>query len=579
MNAWRQSARELADSPNLGRDLATLLSSWRLAVWYSALMFLILATLGISLLVLHNSGSGEMTARLGLGQYVAVLQFLAVTAFLTAFVPLRCSGVFEGPRWQRYFDQIVLSGISPTRYLAGKVVGANVFFVTVLAATVPFLIFTVGLGGVSPGYVAAALATLWLYANLLIFSTLCAGVFASELLSTAAVIGLFGFLFIVGLFPLPPLVGLWSPAHLLVAPFYAAADRPEANELALVFGGLRVGLGNVPVFVTGAIVLGGFEALFVLLGPLRCFTLPTSTFGEVVMRGDAKRSRFARNRPELQRRTEMCFFYENRPAWLDRHEVPLRWGGLVAIVLLTTGALFLMPHANVGSLNNDAFFVINALLFCLLIGLATIVFSNDHSTEKALVAWGARRFRAGTVDTLAFLLVAGVILGAAFGLPALREAVSGGTWLRGGRSGTRLAYTFLFLAPLFLLFVLEYYALVRLFGLLFWSRTGGWLGATAVFAVGIVLVPLGLGMLLAEGSGGLLAALPVARLVGAWIAWLSPVVPIMMTVDPGGAPSELKSIHGWGLAVNIALHLGLFLMFTLLAWRRYRRIEPWEARP
>jgi hypothetical protein len=31
--------------------------------------------------------------------------------------------------------------------------------------------------------------------------------------------------------------------------------------------------------------------------------------------------------------------------------------------------------------------------------------------------------------------------------------------------------------------------------------------------------------------------------------------------------------------VNVALHLGLFLTFTALAWRRYRRIEPWEAQP
>ena len=67
--------------------------------------------------IIRELDNQTVIAELGLGRLLAGSIFLALTTFVTAFVPVRTAGVFYGPRLGRYFDQIILSGIKPWRFL------------------------------------------------------------------------------------------------------------------------------------------------------------------------------------------------------------------------------------------------------------------------------------------------------------------------------------------------------------------------------------------------------------------------------------------------------------------------------
>ncbi|MEZ5330164.1 MAG: hypothetical protein R3F19_34390 [Verrucomicrobiales bacterium] len=87
----------------------------------------------------------------GLSDVLHLDHTLSLSAFITIFVPIRV-GPIMGPRVGRYFDQIVLSGISPLRYFSGKVLSQNVFLAVIAMAAMPYLVLCVSLGGISAKY-------------------------------------------------------------------------------------------------------------------------------------------------------------------------------------------------------------------------------------------------------------------------------------------------------------------------------------------------------------------------------------------------------------------------------------------
>ena len=108
---------------------------------------------GVSLIyvdteIIRELDNQTVIAELGLGRLLAGSIFLALTTFVTVFVPVRTAGVFYGPRLGRYFDQIILSGITPWRFLMGKVLGQQAFFATVVAVSLPYFILCLSFGGV-----------------------------------------------------------------------------------------------------------------------------------------------------------------------------------------------------------------------------------------------------------------------------------------------------------------------------------------------------------------------------------------------------------------------------------------------
>ena len=87
-----------------------------------------------------------------------------------------------------YFDQIVLSGISPLRFVIGKAASQNLFLGLILFLLLPYFVLSVTLGGVSLESFVAGLVLVWLYCMALAMVTLWAALYLNDLLAAVLVI-------------------------------------------------------------------------------------------------------------------------------------------------------------------------------------------------------------------------------------------------------------------------------------------------------------------------------------------------------------------------------------------------------
>ncbi len=568
-----------ADSPTLLRDLSSLVSPWRVGAWFTVLNAALGTLLGGAVFLWAVEGDRTLTqlsAALGLGQSLACLLLLGLGAICTVLVPIRAAGLFEGPRWGRYFDQVVLSGISPLRYFAGKVLAMNVFFAVIVVASLPYAIFSLSLGGVQIGFVVLGVASLWLYANLLTFSTLAIAVFAHDVASAAGVIAVFAVLFGVGLAPLPPICGLLAPSHYLTdpiwdLPFFAGQVRWGISATVFTVRGVSITLGSLPVFVAGALSGCALAAGALALGPPCCLVKVNSTFGEIVMPGDSKRPSILRRRQRLRRRSELSFFYENRSAWMERWEGLFRYGSALFLLFLLAGIPLGILHYVSASYRPPELHLSNliTLTSCLLMG--GVVFSSDRCTMYTQMHIGRRSFSAARLDTIGFVIFLVIVGLAVWGVPELRTALSGTSWLRRGGvealwlRGERLHR----LTPLVLLLMVQQYVLLRTLAMRRWER-GGALVASCFLAIVFWAGPVALGNLV--------------RMLGPRAAGLMPLMVRLAVFSPVSTIHEVvapDSYTGWvvgrgrsALVIAPAAHAVVTICLALLAWRYYVRSRP-----
>src|SRR5690349_4413117 len=113
MNAVRRIFDYFADSPTFGRDRAALISGFSIGTASLLLNFAVLMLAMPVLIDPDDPAFRQMTEQLEFGNLLALILLGGASAFATFLIPLRLVSVFWGPRVGRYFDQIVLSGISP----------------------------------------------------------------------------------------------------------------------------------------------------------------------------------------------------------------------------------------------------------------------------------------------------------------------------------------------------------------------------------------------------------------------------------------------------------------------------------
>ncbi len=496
-HVWRMS-----DSPSLTRDLFSLLSAWRVGFWFLVMnvSIMLVASSTIYAAAMGNDGILQGVAQvLGLGQYASCMLLVTLGGILTLLVPLRTSGIFEGVRWARYFDQVVISGISPERYFAGKVASINLFFALVLIASAPYAIFTLNLSGSSGLYVLKGMAALWLYANLLCLVTLAFSVFFHEIASVIVTILFFGFLYGLGVAPIPPLLGMFTPAHLIMEPFWDAmivmqSGGPgwDINFITIGSGGDATRIGNATVFLVGSLSVCAWAMMGLLLGPVRSIIRVNSTFGEVVMPDDAKRKRLFRRRFTLRRRSELAFFFENRSPWFTRWELLLRYGALFfSLLFLSLIAFVVLHYFAASSLDVAQFSILNLVILGVGLILASGVFCSDRATEHAVLRAGGYSCEAGQADTVAFFWFAACTTAMAVLGPVLHDWIAGtGVWFRlswrwdNAQEALEFRERVPGIIPLIMAMAAEFYAAVRLRSMSVWSRTG------ALLLVAILLFAL-----------------------------------------------------------------------------------------
>lgn len=425
MIAVRRFLGLFRNSPTYGRDQASLISGWNIGLAGLVLNGTILMAL-LPLMLDPNDPDWQMiTESMEFGQILGLILLGGTTAFATLLIPMRLTGVFMGPRIGRYFDQIVLSGITPLRFLIGKVTSQNLFLGLVLFLLLPWFVLVLALGGLEWTTFIANLFLVWLYCIMLAVVMLWLSLYFNEVLAMLLVVGGGIFLCALGCAPIPYQPFVVTPFPALLQGVYSASGMIEDEyfrSFSSVFTSCAIGMTTVT----------GMALVAISVGPLYGIIRDNSTFGEVVRAGDSKRKRRFRFRLHIQRPSELAFFYENRDDKFRRFEGLLRWG--------TGFVLLAIPVALVWNVYIDAicryfksmsasgglylWFFAELLTAChtfhgVTLLIATLLFSHARNTTYLRVPLiPGRKISVSVLDSVCFAMVLLLSTGITLGFPA-----------------------------------------------------------------------------------------------------------------------------------------------------------------
>ena len=571
MKKLRRLADALRESPTYGRDRATLVSGFTIGGTALLLNMAVMALMAPLMFDPDDRDVRMLTENVGFGQLSAMALLGGAAAFATVLIPLRLLTVFWGPRIGRYFDQVVLSGVSPLRFVIGKAVSQNLFLGLILFLLLPYLVLSFTLGGVPVEFFLAGLFLLWLYCMALALATLWASLYLNESLATLLVMSGATASAALGCIPLPVPVFVATPFPVLVHPLHSSI--PYLSD--------RIPQSVWPVFVACAVCMTcviGLSLLAIHLGPLFGVIRENSTFGEVVRAGDGKRKRWFRLRPHIQRPSEIAFFYENRGNALRRHEGLIRWGGPLAGLLAVSAAAHLVfiyvvqtwltatggPPASWWAFDFHVTYL--TIHGCGLV-LGALLFSHALNTtyQRIPLVFG-RTMEVSQMDTAAFLIFAAASTAAATALPYFFEthvAAPAGTtvfpeYKYSAKVGPPLDYTRVaFEGVLLITFAgIVVYAFQRFLCLTTWLKSLAFLGTSGGYLIFGCLLPALVGLVAYEA--------PVSRevpLIEEWapiVAMGSSLIMMLGLFDefPPRFPGDVSTTpfyvwHGFLLAVAL----------------------------
>lgn len=502
------------NSPTYGRDQASLISGWNVGLAGLVLNGTILMTL-LPLMLDPNDPDWQMiTESMEFGQILGLILLGGTTAFATLLIPMRLTSVFMGPRIGRYFDQIVLSGITPLRFLIGKVTSQNLFLGLVLFLLLPWFVLVLALGGLEWTTFLANLFLVWLYCIMLAVVMLWLSLYFNEVLAMLLVVGGGLFLCALGCAPIPYQPFVVTPFPALLQGVYSASGMIE-DEYFRSFSSVFTSC------VIGMMTVTGVALVAISVGPLYGIIRDNSTFGEVVRAGDSQRKRRFRFRLHIQRPSELAFFYENRDDNLRRYEGLLRWG--------TGFALLVVPVALVWNVYIDAicryfksmsasgvmygWFFAELTTAChifhgVTLLIATLLFSHARNTTYLRVTViSGMKATVSAMDSVCFAAVLLLSTGMTLGFPAwfnsslflpssLSEAVESSSYSRmtsanfvsEGWKGTMVLSVA----------AVTVYLLQRTLCLTMWMKSVSFFLVAVLYGVLICVLPLAFGAMMSE---------------------------------------------------------------------------------
>lgn len=431
MKALRRFLDSFRDSPTYGRDRANLISGFTIGTASLILNGAVLMLVAPLMASPDDRMFRTITDNMEFGQLLALILLGGATLFATLLIPLRLVTVFWEPRIGRYFDQVVLSGISPLRFVIGKATSQNLFLALSLFLLVPYLVLSLTLGGVDLGVFLAGLFLVWLYCMTLALVMLWVSLYLNELLAALVVISAAGMASMFGCCPFPVQPFVMTPFPALVYPLYASIPELDGT----------VSQRFLPVFFACAGCMAGLSglALFgIALGPLYGIIRENSTFGEVVRDGDSKRKRWFRMRLHIQRSSEMAFFYENRSQVFLRNEGLLRWGlsscGLAAlsfaayaVEIYTTTQFVRLATPTGRPWWVLPFHCTTLTIHGVGLALAAILFSHaKNTTYLRLPFLLGRKVEVSKLDTVAFLMFLTLSTAGSIATPYVFDQINAG---------------------------------------------------------------------------------------------------------------------------------------------------------
>lgn len=412
------------DSPTFGRDRATLMSGLTIGMAGLILNAAILLTFAPLMADPNDPDFREITQNVEFGQLLSLILLGGATVLATILIPLRMISVLWGPRIGGYFDQIVLSGISPFRFLIGKVTSQNLFLALILFLLLPYFVLCLTLGGIAPVFFLCGLLLVWLHCMMIALLTLWAALYMNELIAAMIVGFATCWMGGLGLIPIPVPVFVFTPMPALIYPLFQHIPNLQGSiptDYLTVFFSCLAGMSCLSLLALGGIYLG----------PLYGIVRDNSTFGEVVRPGDSKRKRWFRLRYHIQRPSEIAFFYENRSDRFRNWEGLLRWGaGLTAVIGIAALAYgifgYFVLNFLVANINRNSDWWVyelhatNLIFLGFGLAIAVILFSHARNTMYQRIRFGFGKTASITTLNLSSLALSfSLLVGTALVLPWL----------------------------------------------------------------------------------------------------------------------------------------------------------------
>ena len=582
MNAVRRFFGLFQNSPTFDRDRANLISGFTIGttalVLNSAILFMVLPLM----MYPDDRDFRTLTEDIEFGQLLGLILMGGATVFATMLIPMRLGTVFMGPRIGRYFDQIVLSGITPLRFLIGKVTSQNLFLALALFLLLPWLVLVLALGGLEGPMFLGNLILVWLYCMMLAMVMLWLSLQMNEILAMLMLMFIAAFLCGLGCAPFPVQPFVVTPFPALMHSVYravGAADIDSTQTYFSTFASCAVGMSIITCMAFAGIYLG----------PLYGIVRDNSTFGEVVKPGDSRRKRRFRFRLHIQRPSEIAFFYENRGNTFRKHEGLVRWGTTMICLLLpvvlawtwfVSSQVRMVPILTGNSW--EPWWAAEFHIFChvshgLAMVIAVFLFSHARNTTylqlPLLFGWKAK---VAHLDWIGFVLILFFSTTAAIGVPLVVFNHEMATPVRsylftpvyGHDFGNSVDYMRVSIEGTLGLSVagLTVYLLQRTLCLYAWLKSAAMM-IVAMFYVGLVcIIPAVVGIF-----GYEMLRYPqyaAFRDVAMPVAAISPFVFLMNLYQE--SPQEWHGVSGLPFYI---VHVVLMVVSVLLMWQRSQRLQ------
>ena len=404
------------DNPTAEHDARAILSSPKVGLWLGIEITLITLACAFTAFVLPETERElrNLASHVGAGTYLIATTLIILTIFLTLVVPLRASGLLEGPRWRGYMDQLVTTGVSPLRYFAGKWATSQIFFLTLLLASIPFVVLFGLLSDVSWSWTLTAYLVLYAYCNLLLIVTFGLGIVLHESMAILLTWLLFALFILVDFWPVPSCLAVMTPIRFLIQPFVEIVSGSGSAIVAPIYGAAQPYGFTLPWPVWAMLVWGTVASMLsvtCLLGPLHAFVPGMNNFGAVVLPGDHRRVFFSRLRPFLTRRVELAFLFENRGPRLVRWTLPLRSLQQFLFLSLLTSLLFaaVFDASIVGILPREGLVASHGFATSLVLVISTFVFASGRSDALQRFNLGPFSIPQAAFDAATFVCFLGVL--------------------------------------------------------------------------------------------------------------------------------------------------------------------------
>ncbi|MFM7058710.1 MAG: hypothetical protein ACKO2P_17490 [Planctomycetota bacterium] len=574
----------IVSSPMWVRDRATLFSGGMVGLTALLLNAVLLWAL---LMITEASRFLEpLLQQFSFGELMGPVLLAGVVAVLTLVVPLRFCGVLMGPRLFRYFDQVVLTGISPLQFLIGRVASQNVYLLLVLFLLLPWLVLVLALGGLDWPTFVCNLLLVWLYCNMLamLMAWLC--LYMPEWIAMGFLYGAAAVFCGLGIAPIAGQPAVLTPLPALLHPLLIGYSNAMSGEfLVRSYPGVFFSCAGAMSLVFAGALLG------VHLGPLWGLIRENSTFGDVVFAGDNRLKRRLRFRHHIQRPSELAFFYQNRGGWLCSSEGLIRWLGLLAVITGLALPCWIWWAAGAGRMISAAFPVyavmaaasVAQLLHGATLVLTVILFSQGVNTTLQRIPFvSGWRVRVSWLDWSGFLLV----LVVSTGVCLLLTNDLGAAWqaalktkaqesIPARLAGVRFESMSLEVTLITSSCAVTVYLLQRLICLVCWLKTTAASITAGLWFVCGCMLPGFAGVYLSESA----ALFPQQRQIGEQLAMLSPLIAWIERFR--GAPPSFGYDHS--LVGFFLLQWVLWGVLGMLIVRRERRLlrelAAWQSAP